>query len=171
MDSSGTGLTPGQKAALTKRERYGAAGLSEIARRAGQTRSGRTTVEIDEIERHLVRVAGGAMVRARVKGTPCDPDLAAWAIEAKRQQNGCCLLTGIPFSLERIGTGITPRPFAPSIDQIVAGRGYVRDNMRLICWATNVLLLEWGEEVALKIARGLAARADIAAATSPPPTS
>jgi hypothetical protein len=159
MGISETGLTPGQKAALTKRERYGAGGMSEIARRAGQTRTGRSTIELDEVERHLVRVAGKAAGRARGKGAPCDPDLVAWAIEANRRQDGCCLLTGIRFSLDRIGTGITPRPFAPSIDQIVAGRGYVRDNIRLICWATNVLLLEWGEDVALKIARGLVSQA------------
>ena len=153
-------LTPGQKAALTKRQRYGAAGMSDIARRAVAARSDRPVIDLDEIERHLDRVAGGAAGRALNKGTPCDPDLAAWAMEANRRQADCCLVTGIRFSLERIGNGITPRPFAPSIDQIVAGRGYVRDNIRLICWATNVLLVEWGEDVALKVARGLVARAD-----------
>ena len=160
MDNGEPELTRGQKAALTKRERYGAAGMSEIARRAVGTRTGRSSAEPGPIERHLIRIAGGAAGRARKRGAPCDPDLAAWAIEANRQQDGCCLLTGIRFSLDRIGNGITPMPFAPSIDQIVAGRGYVRGNIRLICWATNVLLLEWGEEVALKIARGLVARAD-----------
>jgi hypothetical protein len=58
---------------------------------------------------------------------------------------GSCELTGIPFrkSDARGRCG----PFHPSIDRIDSSKGYAPDNCRLILWALNMALSEWGEEV------------------------
>ena len=67
-----------------------------------------------------------------------------------------CRLSGVPFNLEPHGSGAAPRPYAPSIDRIDARRGYTTDNIRIICWAANLLLGTWGDGPALEIAKGIA---------------
>jgi len=48
--------------------------------------------------------------------------------------------------------------YAPSIDRIDARRGYTADNIRIICWAANLLLGTWGDEPAVTVATGIARR-------------
>lgn len=154
-------LTPGQKAAQTKRKKYGARGLSEIARRAHQRRTNQSEGALrDPLEVRLARSAGGAMARARSRSIPCEPNLVDWAIAQMRAQDNCCALSGVRFSLETVGRGAAPRPFAPSIDRIDAGEGYVLGNIRVVCWAVNCFLLGWGDRTAMEIARGMVRLAD-----------
>lgn len=149
-------LTPGQKAIRTKRAKYGEEGLSEIARRAYRTREQRRHDRLHELEVHLTKVAGGALSRARKKGWEAEDDLAGWALAMMSAQRFRCALSGVPFSLEVLGRGAAPRPFAPSIDRRDVAFGYTADNIRIICWATNLLLGTWGDGVALRIATGIA---------------
>ncbi len=152
-------LTPGQKAARTKRRRYGEQGLSAIAAKAYRTRLQRKREHLTELQRHLARSAGAAKSRARRTGLECEEDLAGWALATMEAQGHRCLLSGVPFSLEVLGHGAAPRPYAPSIDRIDARRGYTADNIRIICWAANLLLGTWGDEPAMKVATGIAQRA------------
>ena len=151
-------LTPGQKAMRTKRAKYGEEGLSEIARRAYRTRAERQRAVTSDLERHLARVAGGAVSRAGRRGMEVEDDLAGWAIAMMAAQDYCCALSGLPFSLEVLGQGAAPRPYAPSIDRRDVAVGYTADNIRIICWAVNCLLGTWGDEVAIRIATGIAER-------------
>ena len=151
-------LTPGQKAARTKRRRYGEQGLSMIAAKAYRTRLQRNQERLTELQRHLARSAGAAKSRARRTGLECEEDLAGWALATMEAQGHRCLLSGVPFSLEALGHGAAPRPYAPSIDRIDARRGYTADNIRIICWAANLLLGTWGDEPAVTVATGIARR-------------
>ncbi|MEL6197877.1 MAG: hypothetical protein AAFT19_08525 [Pseudomonadota bacterium] len=144
-------ISPGEKAALTKRARYGDAGMSEIARRAVETRR----AVLDDLDRAILRAARSAQSRGRRRGWDVDDNLSDWALGFAKAQNYRCALSDVPFSLEVLGSGQAPRPFAPSIDRISARGGYTIDNIRLVCWATNILLSTWGEPVARRIARGI----------------
>jgi predicted DNA-binding transcriptional regulator AlpA len=61
------------------------------------------------------------------------------------EQGGRCAVSGVQFSLERLGNG--PAPFSPSIDRIDSGAGYVQGNVRLVCCAVNLMMNVWGESV------------------------
>lgn len=156
--ASNSMLTPGQKAARTKRERYGAEGLREIAAKAYRTRKQRQDERLTALERHLARSAGAAVSRAKRRGWEFEEDLAGWALAIMKAQGHRCYLSGVPFSLDRLGRGAAPRPYAPSIDRIDASGGYTADNIRVICWAANLLLGTWGDGPALEVAEGMARR-------------
>ena len=118
-------LTPGQKAARTKRRRYGEQGLSVIAAKAYRTRLQRKQERLTELQRHLARAAGAAKSRARQAKLKCEEDLAGWALATMEAQGHRCLLSGVPFSLEALGHGAAPRPpiskLAPETDLYESG--------------------------------------------------
>lgn len=70
---------------------------------------------------------------------------------------GRCELTGIPFSASK-PLGCQRAPFAPSVDRIDSKRGYSADNCRLVCFAVNVALNQWGDAVTRRIAIGFVAK-------------
>jgi len=152
-------LTPAQKAARTKQEKYGRDGLSAIAAKAYCTRQERKSKRLTALERQVVRIALAAKSRARRTGLSCEDDLVGWAIATMIAQNHRCALSDVPFQLDVLGHGAAPRPYAPSIDRCDATRGYTKDNIRIICWAANCLLGTWGDEPALEIAKGIAKNA------------
>lgn len=71
------------------------------------------------------------------------------------RSGGRCELTGIGFSWVRHGGALFP-PFAPSLDRITPRHGYSAGNCRLVCYAVNVALSDWGEEVLRRIVAALA---------------
>lgn len=146
----------GKKAARTKRRIYGSAGLTEIARKAYQTRVERKKQRLSDLESHIVRVAAGAINRAKRNGYDYHPDLVGWAIAVMKAQNFRCALSNVPFDLIPHGHGRAPRPFAPSIDRIDSKHGYTEGNVRIVCWAANCLLGTWGDEPALRVIAGAA---------------
>jgi len=44
------------------------------------------------------------------------------------------------------------RLYVPSLDRIVAGRGYTTDNARIVLLAVNVMLSDWGADVFEQVA-------------------
>jgi len=60
--------------------------------------------------------------------------------------NGCCEVSGIPFSDEYDGPA-RRRPWVPTVDRIDASKGYEPDNIRLVCCAVNIALNDWGDDV------------------------
>ena len=64
---------------------------------------------------------------------------------AKLFESGRCSVTGIPFNHDPIGSSRTS-PWAPSVDQIVAGKGYTKKNVRVVCWIYNLAKHEWDDE-------------------------
>ena len=92
--------------------------------------------------------------RARRSGLYFDLD-ALWL--AKKLSGGICELSGLP--LERVSPGeYRTHPFAPSLDRITPADGYVKHNVRVVCFAVNRARSDWGDEVLLKMARALASK-------------
>lgn len=71
--------------------------------------------------------------------------------------NGCCMLTGIPFSAEKYESS-NRRPFMPSVDRIDSAGWYKPENVRLVCVLANLALSDWGIEPLLVVARQLVLR-------------
>lgn len=67
---------------------------------------------------------------------------------------GCCAVTGIPFDLTR-PAGQRKRLWAPSVDRIESGAGYVSGNVRVVAIAVNIAMSDFGEEFLLRIAHAL----------------
>jgi len=66
-------------------------------------------------------------------------------------KRGTCELTGIAFSFEPPPEGLTRRPDAPSLDRIDKTKHYTVENTRVILWAVNCALAEYGTEMMLPI--------------------
>jgi hypothetical protein len=59
----------------------------------------------------------------------------------RRIDAGACEITGTSFDLS------AGKKFnSPSIDRIDPSRGYEPDNIRIVCFAMNAAMGEWGEE-------------------------
>lgn len=64
---------------------------------------------------------------------------------------GVCQITGLPFNLEPPPKGVSRRYDAPSLDRIDKTKDYTSDNTRVILWAVNCALSEYGTDVILPI--------------------
>ena len=73
-------------------------------------------------------------------------------LEIFEDKGGRCAISGLAFTSDRIPAAFVKHPFAPSLDRIDCGRGYVAGNVRVVCIAVNFGLGQWGEEVFRTIA-------------------
>lgn len=90
--------------------------------------------------------------RDRSRDGACKIDLSeADMLEIVRRADGHCEVTGIPFNRNALAG--TRRPYAPSLDRINPTAGYTKDNCRLVLFAVNVAMSDWGESVFAHIAR------------------
>lgn len=81
--------------------------------------------------------------RAKLKSIECDID--AHALEAMLiATGGRCELTGVSFNKNRVAER---SPYMFSVDRINSKKGYTINNCRLICYAANIALQNWGENV------------------------
>lgn len=85
----------------------------------------------------------GARQRAKEKGLPFS--LRVRAIQAKIDR-GICEVSGLPLNLEGGRTWDSP-----SIDRIVPELGYTPDNTRVVCFAVNSAMGDWGLDKLLEI--------------------
>jgi hypothetical protein len=76
-----------------------------------------------------------------------------------KQQHGLCALTGLTMDMGSPKIGRS-RPFIPSLDRIEADKGYTQTNVRLVCWAVNAALSQWGEAQFASICRAYIRRCD-----------
>jgi len=88
--------------------------------------------------------------RALRKKIPFDMT-AEELVEQLRQSGGRCTMTGIPLETKR-GDKFWKNPWIPSLDRIDAEKGYVSGNVRVVCWAANVAMGRWGQEVLFRMA-------------------
>ncbi|NGO50495.1 hypothetical protein [Allomesorhizobium camelthorni] len=91
-----------------------------------------------------------ARTRGRQKDVAFDLDLD-FLLEMAVKQDFRCALTGIEFLTERPGDSRV-NPYTPSIDRIRPKLGYTKGNVRLVIYAVNAMLLDWGEELFRQIA-------------------
>jgi hypothetical protein len=100
----------------------------------------------------LVRGLRSAKVRAGVRGLPYDLDWE-WAERQLERQRFRCPMTGLKFFMDRSDEG-TKNPFSPSIDRIEPRLGYTKTNCRIIIFAMNAMLSDWGENVVQLVMEG-----------------
>jgi len=96
-------------------------------------------------ERALVGAIGRAKCRAREKCLGFDLTLD-WALNTVEKQSFRCALTGIEFFAPHQSAG-SVNPYVPSLDQIRAGKGYTQGNVRIVVFAINAMMLDWGDDV------------------------
>ena len=92
------------------------------------------------LEKRAMCLIASARTRARNKSLQFDLDSHVDDVQQVIDE-GFCQLSGIPFDLSP-GRG----PRSPSLDRIDPVRGYVYDNVRIICHALNSGLGDWGED-------------------------
>lgn len=73
------------------------------------------------------------------------------------EQEGCCALSGRVFDLKRPRKNETVRANAPSLDRIKPNKGYVKGNVRFVCYQVNTALNEYGEEALLNLCKDVLA--------------
>jgi hypothetical protein len=91
-----------------------------------------------------------ARTRARAKGLQFDLDLD-YLLDMAARQEFRCALTGIEFFTRHKWPGRVD-PYTPSIDRVEPALGYIRGNVRLVAYAVNAMLLDWGEGLFVQIA-------------------
>jgi hypothetical protein len=90
----------------------------------------------------LIRLA---RVRAKKKNLPFNLDEYAAQLTERVNRN-VCEMTGIALQRK------LPKEFnTPSLDRVDPSRGYVYDNVRVICYALNCALGTWGEDRLLEM--------------------
>lgn len=66
-------------------------------------------------------------------------------INLYHSQNGECSITGFKLEMES-GTRKKSNPYRISIDRIDSNKGYILDNITLVCWAVNQMKADRTEE-------------------------
>lgn len=110
------------------------------------------------LSKHCYNMLCSAASRAAKQEMPFTLDLE-FLIELYHNQAGQCALTGLSMNLDSPKIGRS-RPFVPSLDRIDSTKGYTKDNVRLVCWAVNVALSQWGESQFNTICRAYIRRRD-----------
>lgn len=82
--------------------------------------------------------------RAKKKGFDFNID-AAYIKHLIDIQSGLCAVTGLPMNYESQSRK-KANPFKCSVDRIDSAKGYVEDNIRLVCWAVNQMKSDRTEE-------------------------
>ena len=128
---------------------------SQIKERVGwvgekPTRKRREQVVRSYLRDEMTNLFNRAKKRARNKGwgfSITEEDV----IQALERANYRCEVTGTQLTLNG-GRGRDRCPTDPSLDRIDSKRGYSPDNIRIVCFAANVGMLNWGEEQYQRIA-------------------
>lgn len=82
--------------------------------------------------------------RAKKKNIEFDIDIE-WLTSQFENQNNRCALTNIEFYIPTERN--IKNPFSPSLDRIDPTKGYVKNNVRVVCYIVNCALHNFGEEV------------------------
>lgn len=86
--------------------------------------------------------------RALKKGLSVEIDIN-WVEE--RLKAGVCEITGVPFVFIR---GAKKKdPFSPSIDRIDNSLGYTKKNSRVVLWAVNAAIADFGISIYMDVAK------------------
>ena len=103
----------------------------------------------------VTKLLNYARDRSKLYDVPFELD-RDWLRE--KLERGVCEVSGLP--VQRISPGdYRTHPYAPSLDRIVPALGYVKSNTRLVLFAVNRAMSDWGDEVLLTIARAIVNKA------------
>lgn len=103
-------------------------------------------------------VARLSYYKKRARAKEIDFDLTPTSIIAMFDaQGGRCAVSGL-----NMGLPVCPssRPYAISVDRIDCARGYVADNIRLVCRIVNLAMSDWGVRP-LEVLAGAMLRRDL----------
>lgn len=132
---------------LRIRPKLGPPNILVLQQRAG---GGKITDEL------VVRLLASVRAGAKKRGYPSDLDEAGVRMLLERA-NGRCELTGVPLMPGTVD-GHRRNPYAPSVDRVDCRAGYSRKNCRIVAFAVNVAVNEWGDAVFHEIASSYASR-------------
>ena len=111
------------------------------------------------VSRRALHLAWEARRRAQRKGVKFGLESEDVARIQSIIDLGFCEITGTPFDLE-----INRSWNSPSLDQIVAGKGYIPGNVRVVCRAMNFAMGTWGPEPVWKMFENWQATASLSLA-------
>lgn len=99
----------------------------------------------DLLRKEMSRIYKKAQYNAEQRGFPFELTMDE-LMQIGERSKWRCALTKLAFSLNK-KEGCKFRPFAPSLDRIDSAKGYTLENCRLVCFAVNAAMNEWGESV------------------------
>jgi hypothetical protein len=108
------------------------------------------TVRKQSVEAAMKASMTAARTRSKERNLPFDLTLD-WLLDTVEAQGFRCSLTGIEFYTEPPHRGKVD-PYAPSLDQIEPGQGYTMENVRIVIFAVNMMLCDWGPKVFEQVA-------------------
>ena len=86
----------------------------------------------------------------------CDTVGISWEWVKEKLDLGFCELTGLPFDLAKSSTSLR-NPYSPSLDRIDSKiKEYSQENTRVVIWAANCALNEFGLDVMRPVFKKLA---------------
>ncbi len=103
-------------------------------------------------EECAVRLYDSARLKASKRGLVFNLKYNDVLIKVKK---GCCAVTGIPFDMRAKPMFGPDLPFRASLDRIDNTRGYVPDNIAVVCRIYNHSKWNWNEEDVITLAKGV----------------
>lgn len=104
----------------------------------------------DDVIKKLLTSTRNNAERKKMTHTLTAEDIRALLIES----GGRCCITGIEFDFSTIH-GAKQRPWIPSIDRIKNTHGYYKRNCRVVCFAANLAMNQWGESVLVALGEAI----------------
>lgn len=98
-------------------------------------------------QRPWIAMIANAKTRAARKGWAFDLDQHVDEIAA-RVSAGVCEVSGLGFRADRARS-----PYSVSLDRKDSTKGYVYDNIRIICWGINRAMADWDDSEILPVLR------------------
>lgn len=96
-------------------------------------------------EKTLRGAIRSAKTRAKAKGVPFRLTLD-FLLDMAERQDFRCAVTGIEF-FAPAECKSRVHPYTPSIDRIKPELGYVPGNVRILAYAVNAMILDWGDDL------------------------
>lgn len=116
----------------------------------------------DEYKSHMLdyfwrtkRMLAMAKNRAKVQEIPFDID-HEYLLDLWDYQSGHCAVSGQLLDLSQ-PTEFSCNPDSPSLDKIVPKLGYIKGNVRFVCYQVNMALNEYGEDQLIEMCRRVVA--------------
>lgn len=106
------------------------------------------------IKKRMTSLCYCAKNRATSKGLPFDIT-NEYVLKLFEDQKGKCVISGRTFNLDSYGNKGQVNPDAPSLDRVIPSLGYVKGNVRLVTYLTNVCLNEYGHDFLLDLCEDL----------------
>jgi hypothetical protein len=102
----------------------------------------------------LSQLVKGCGSRSKKLGVTFDLTLD-WIYEKILAHDARCAVSGIRMEY-RTGADLRVWPFTPSLDRVGLRLGYVKPNVRIVCYAVNIGRNDFGDDVYLDVCRAVA---------------